>query len=76
MKAFILIVAALILPFVSIGSFTAASLLRMRDGAAAGALPGILTGVGFVLIAVLAVCIFQLHRMHVAKRQGTAGRAD
>ncbi|MBN9423443.1 MAG: hypothetical protein BGO63_18860 [Candidatus Accumulibacter sp. 66-26] len=68
MKAFLLIVAALILPFVSIGSFTAASLLRMRDGAAAGALPGLLTGVGFVLIAVLAYCIFSLHRMHVAKR--------
>ena len=68
MKAFILIVAAILLPFASIGSFTAASLLRMRDGAAAGSLPTLLTAAGFILIVVLAACILQLHKMHVAKR--------
>lgn len=67
MKAFLLIVAAILLPFASIGSFTAASLLLMRDGAAAGSLPALLNVVGAVLILALAFCIFTLHRMHVAK---------
>lgn len=75
MKAFLLILAALLLPFASIGAFTAASLLRMRDGAAAGILPDLLTGTGLVLIVVLALCVIRLHRMHVARRQAppTAG---
>lgn len=68
MKAFLLIVAALTLPFVSIGAFTWASLLRMRDGGAAGSLPTLLSIIGGVLILALAVCIYKLHRMHVARR--------
>lgn len=68
MNAFILIVTAILLPFVSIGAFTAAALLRMRDGAAAGVLPDALSAIGFVLIIALAFCIKRLHRMHTAKR--------
>jgi hypothetical protein len=67
MKVFLLIVAALLLPFTSIAAFTAASLLRMRDGLAAGALPSLLNIVGVALILVLAVCIVRLHKIHVAK---------
>ena len=68
MKAFALIVAAILLPFAAIGAFIAASLLRMRDGAAAGSMPMLLTLTGGALIIVLALCIISLHRMHVAKR--------
>lgn len=70
MNAFILIVTAILLPFVAIGSFTAASLLRMRDGAAAGVLPDVLSIVGFILIVALAFCIKRLHRLHTEKRAG------
>lgn len=73
MKAFLLIVAALLLPFAAIGSFTAASLLLMRDGAAAGALPALLNAAGVALILVLAACIVSLHKLHVA---GKAARPD
>lgn len=66
MKVFLLITAALLLPFAAIGSFTAASLLLMRDGAAAGSLPTLLNATGATLILVLAVCIVYLHKMHVA----------
>jgi len=68
MKVFLLIVAALLLPFASIAAFTAASLLRMRDGLAAGALPSLLNIIGVALILVLAVCIVRLHKIHVVKR--------
>ena len=68
MKAFALIAAAILLPFAAIGSFTAASLLRMRDGAAAGSWPTLLTVAGGALIVALAICIWRLHGMHVAKR--------
>jgi hypothetical protein len=67
MKAFLLIVAAILLPFAAIGSFTAASLLRMRDGLASGSLPMLLNSAGVVLILALIACIVVLHRMHVAK---------
>lgn len=68
MNTFILIVAAILLPFASIGALTAASLLRMRDGAAAGMWPGLLTGLGCVLIVALVYCIVRLHRLHTQKR--------
>jgi hypothetical protein len=71
MKAFFLIVAALLLPFAAIGSFTAASLLLMRDGATAGSLPTLLNVTGVALILVLAACIVSLHKLHVAKRTAT-----
>jgi hypothetical protein len=71
MKAFLLIVTALLLPFASIGAFTAASLLLMRDGAAAGSLPTLLNAAGVALIFVLAACIFGLHKLHVAKQSAT-----
>ncbi len=67
MKAFILIVTAILLPFAAIGSFTVASLLRMRDGLASGSLPLLLNAAGVVLILALAVCIVVLHKMHVAQ---------
>lgn len=76
MKAFVLIVAAILLPFAAIGSFTAASLMHMRDGAAAGATPLLLTVVGGALIVVLAVCIIRLHKMHVARRTTPPDTAD
>ena len=76
MKAFVLIVATVLLPFAAIGSFTAASLMRMREGAAAGAMPAVLTVVGTVLIVVLAFCILRLQKMHVAKRQTPPDAAD
>lgn len=68
MKAFALIVAAILLPFAAIGSFTAASLMRMREGAAAGAMPTVLTVLGAALIVVLAICILRLQKMFVARR--------
>ena len=68
MKAFLLVAAAILLPFATIAAFTAASLLRMRDGMAAGSLPTLLSSVGVVLIVVLAACVVSLHKMHVAKR--------
>ena len=72
MKTFLLIVAALLLPFAAIGAFTAASLLLMRDGAAAGSLPSLLNAAGVVLILVLAACIVSLHKLHVAKKAATS----
>jgi multisubunit Na+/H+ antiporter MnhG subunit len=71
MKAFFLIVAALLLPFAAIGSFTAASLLLMRDGTASGSLPTLLNVTGVALIFVLAACIVSLHKLHVAKKTAT-----
>ena len=68
MKAFVLIVAVILLPFVAIGSFTAASLLRMQQDAAAGSMPTLLTVAGGALIVAFAICIMQLQKMHVAKR--------
>jgi len=68
MKAFLLIFAAILLPFAAIGSMTAASILRVRDGANAGILPDALTALGCVLLVGLAVCIYKLHRMYLAKR--------
>jgi len=68
MKAFLLIVAAILLPFATIAAFSAAAILRVRDGAAAGALPTLLTVGGGLLIVALGFCIVALHRMHVAKR--------
>lgn len=76
MKAFALIVAAILLPFAAIGSFTAASILHMRDGAAAGITPALLTGSGGLAIIALAVCILQLHRMHLAKRAAPPDSGD
>jgi hypothetical protein len=76
MKAFVLIVATVLLPFVSIGTMTAASLLRMRDGAAAGVIPTLLTLVGGGLIIVLAFCIYQLQKMHQAKRTPSPDTGD
>ncbi len=72
MKVFLLVAAAILLPFATIAAFTAASLLRMRDGVAAGSLPTLLTGAGVVLILVLAACVVSLHKMHVAKRAAPA----
>jgi uncharacterized membrane protein YbhN (UPF0104 family) len=76
MKAFALIVAAILLPFAAIGSLTAASLLRMRDGAAAGSMPTLLTVIGGALIVVLAICIMNLHKMHLAKRAAPPDTGD
>lgn len=73
MKAFLLIVAAVLLPFAAIGSFTASSLLTMRDGAAAGSLPILLDAVGAIAIVLLAVCVVRLHRLYLAQRATAPG---
>lgn len=72
MKAFLFIMAALILPFGAIGSFTYATFLSMRDGAAAGTLPAWLFSAGIVMVIIIGWCIFSLNRLYTSRRNGAA----
>ena len=72
MKPFLLVVAAILLPFGPIGCFTYATFLPMRDGGAAGTLPAWLFMAGIIMVVAVGICIFHLNRLYAARR-GDAG---
>lgn len=72
MRTFLLIVAALVLPFGAIGSFTYGTYLSMRDGAAAGSMPAWLFAAGIAMVIGVGVCIYRLNRIY-ANRGEDAG---